>query len=89
MQVRPVTPKPKCNSQILKIPTPKVLKHDDKTTPPPGLNPKHPKPEIPKQKSLKQVIDWGLAGSFEQGRMKSNVGTSTYSAPEAAPSMVY
>jgi len=29
-----------------------------------------------------KVIDWGLAGSFEQGRMKSNVGTSTYSAPE-------
>eukprot|EP00435_Cladocopium_sp_Y103_P056467 s839_g19.t1 len=30
-----------------------------------------------------RVIDWGLAGSFEQGRMKSSVGTSTYSAPEA------
>ena len=30
-----------------------------------------------------KVIDWGLAGSFEQGRMKSSVGTSTYSAPEA------
>ena len=30
-----------------------------------------------------QVIDWGLAGNFEQGRMKSSVGTSTYSAPEA------
>ncbi|CAK9064730.1 unnamed protein product, partial [Durusdinium trenchii] len=29
-----------------------------------------------------KVIDWGLAGSFEQGRMKSSVGTSTYSAPE-------
>ncbi|CAE7233697.1 CPK3 [Symbiodinium natans] len=29
-----------------------------------------------------KVIDWGLAGSFEQGRMKSTVGTSTYSAPE-------
>ena len=34
-------------------------------------------------KHFDPVIDWGLAGSFEQGRMKSSVGTSTYSAPEA------
>eukprot|EP00931_Biecheleriopsis_adriatica_P046790 TRINITY_DN26912_c0_g2_i1.p1 TRINITY_DN26912_c0_g2~~TRINITY_DN26912_c0_g2_i1.p1 ORF type:complete len:637 (-),score=123.01 TRINITY_DN26912_c0_g2_i1:52-1962(-) len=29
-----------------------------------------------------KVIDWGLAGKFLHGKMKSNVGTSTYSAPE-------
>lgn len=29
-----------------------------------------------------KVIDWGLAGKFQHGKMKSNVGTSTYSAPE-------
>lgn len=29
-----------------------------------------------------KVIDWGLAGYFEQGRMKSTVGTCTYAAPE-------
>ncbi|CAE8587591.1 unnamed protein product [Polarella glacialis] len=35
----------------------------------------------PKSTQVK-VIDWGLAGYFKQGRMKSNVGTSTYTAPE-------